>query len=139
MTTSTGVLTQPAASRVDPIGTPRASVTQVPEHRAAQQGPCSRRTSISSPDRNSRKASPIRLEDLHRQVHLDPAEHRRPEHDAGHQLEHDRRQPQPRREAEGERRRGAHQDDEEQVVERHVGHGGPLRVRRSRAVGARPR
>ena len=38
MMTSNGVLTQPAASRVSPIGTPRASVTQVPEYRAAQQG-----------------------------------------------------------------------------------------------------
>ena len=124
MTTSTGVLTQPAASRVSPIGTPRASVTQVPEHRAAQQGALQPAYVDLQPGQEQQEGQPDQAQDLHRQVHLDPAEHGRPEHDSGDQLEHDRRQPQPRREAEGERRRGAHQDDEEQVVERHVGHGG---------------
>ena len=55
--------------------------------------------------------------DDHRVIHVHPAEHGRPEHDAEHQLEDDRRQAQRGHEAERERGREAGGGDDQQVGE----------------------
>ena len=56
-----------------------------------------------------------RREHLDRRVDLHPSEHRRPDHDPGDDLEHDRRQSHPRKEAEHERRDERRRDDQQQT------------------------
>ena len=71
----------------------RARDAQQPPPQPAQRRSPARTGTAGTPGRSARG--------LDRQVDLHPAEHRRPEDDAGHDLQHDRRQPQPRREPEG--------------------------------------
>ena len=60
---------------------------------------------------------PEEREHLDRLVDLDPAEHRRADDDPGDDLEHDRRQPHAREEAEQERRRERDGETIEEVAE----------------------
>ena len=60
---------------------------------------------------------PQQAHQLHRLVHLRPAEYRWSQHDAEHDLEHDCRKPQRRHEPERERRRERSRRDDQQVRE----------------------
>src|SRR5207247_9058720 len=61
-----------------------------------------------------------------------PSQHLRSEHNPEHDLEHDRRQPDPREESEGERSRQRRRRDDSQSTERDRGH-------RARSVTSRRR
>jgi hypothetical protein len=107
----------------DPDGHPEGERHEVAEHRAAQQGSPETPHIDLEAGQEQQERQADHPQHLHRQVDLDPAEHRRAEHDSGDQLEHHCRQPQSRRESEKQRRRRGDQRHEEQVVERHIGHG----------------
>ena len=83
-----------------------------PQHAAAQL-----REVDLEPAEEEQEREAERGHHLDRLVDLDPAEHGRADDDAGHDLEHDRRQPQAGGEAEQERRGEGDGDDDEEGVE----------------------
>ena len=113
--TNSGDLTNPPAFRPRPRLIAIANDSANPIAVSLRIRPRRRSTSISRPERNSRNASPMRAQDRDGQVGLGPAQPGRADHDAEHELEHDRRQPEPREETERERGEQADRDDDQQI------------------------
>ena len=62
-------------------------------------------------------------QDRHREIGIDPAESRRPDHDAEHNLEHDRREPEAWEEPERQRGEQTYSNDDKQIGEVDIRHG----------------
>ena len=65
-----------------------------------------------------KKGEPEQADDLDRRVNRNPAQHVGSDYDPEHDLEHDRRQPDPREESEGKRSRQRRRRDDRQSTER---------------------
>ena len=120
--TNSGDLTNPPTFRPRPIVIAIANESTNPIVVSLRTRPRSRSTSISRPERNSSNASPIRARVETAQVGLGQAQPGRADHDAEHELEYYRRQPEPREETERERGEQADRDDAQQVCVVHSGH-----------------
>ena len=121
------------ARRVDrPNPQAMASASDSAEADAGQRagcGPRSRVRSSSSPARKSRKARPTTDRVFTTWSGWAQPEHRRADHDAEHDLDHHRRHPHPRHQAEGERGDERDRQHDGEAGERQIGHGtGLLRL-----------
>ncbi len=134
---SSGESTIPAAYRAKAAPSASASEIANPSRGLAQQAALERRQVDLEPGEEEQEGEAQQGEHLDRLVDLDPSEHRRPEHDPEHDLQHHRGQPQLRRQAEHERRREPGDDDDQQVVERELHLSDPMsRARRTALLSA---
>ena len=116
--TSSGVWTSPAADSPKPTTTAIAKETTNAERRQAQDLSAQLLELDLEAREEQHEAKADQRQDLDHLVDLDDAEQRRTHHDAGDDLEHHRRQPDTRKQAEQERGREGHRDDDEEIAER---------------------
>ena len=95
---------------------------QVAEHGEAEQTSAQAVHVDLQPGQEEQEGQAEQGQDRHRQVNVDPAEPGRPDDDAADDLEHDRRDAQPRREADRQRGKDGDGGDHEQVGKGHVRH-----------------
>jgi hypothetical protein len=114
-------LVQPRAVRAAPIRTPRPIVTRYPNPAVRSARPCSRRRSISSPARNSRKARPRTASTrTGRSTSTSPSTEG--QDDSRHDLNNHRWQPKPRQKAQQQRRADGNRRHNQQVDEGDLSH-----------------